>query len=377
MDTLLVAGCITSGCIRTTACDAAQLGFRPLVVREAVGDPLAAHEAALEAIDAALRRRRPARRGLRAGRARLMARGSRSSARARRFRTPTAATRARPPDRRQTLLFDCGERTTVNLVRAGINPLDLDFLFFTHLHWDHISDFGYLMLSTWNCGRRRELPIVGPAGTAAMVESCINGVHRADVESSAHTSGHCPPHVTERPAESPAYSVEEIDVGWRLETDRGPSSPAPSSTTSGSACRRSGFRVETADGVIAITGDTAPCDGVVELARGADVLVHDCAFLDEIIEARGMWSHSGSTGAGEMAAAAGVKTLVLTHLGPYTSAQPAVDMAAPYYGGRRGPEIWDEIVAQARSRFAGEVVLAHDALVIDVVSLSPSSLTTS
>jgi hypothetical protein len=41
-----------------------------------------------------------------------------------------------------------------------------------------------------------------------------------------------------------------------------------------------------------------------------------------------MWSHSGPTGAGETAAAAGVGTLVLTHLGPYTSAQPAVDMAA-------------------------------------------------
>jgi maleamate amidohydrolase len=53
VDTLLLAGCITSGCIRTTASDAAQLGFRPLVVREAVGDRSErAHEAALEAIDA-------------------------------------------------------------------------------------------------------------------------------------------------------------------------------------------------------------------------------------------------------------------------------------------------------------------------------------
>lgn len=53
VDTILLAGCITSGCIRTTAADAAQLGFRPLVVREAVGDrSSAAHEAALEAINA-------------------------------------------------------------------------------------------------------------------------------------------------------------------------------------------------------------------------------------------------------------------------------------------------------------------------------------
>jgi nicotinamidase-related amidase len=52
VDTILLAGCITSGCIRTTAADAAQLGFRPLVVRQAVGDRSpAANDAALEAID--------------------------------------------------------------------------------------------------------------------------------------------------------------------------------------------------------------------------------------------------------------------------------------------------------------------------------------
>jgi nicotinamidase-related amidase len=53
VDTLLIAGCITSGCIRTTAADAAQFGFRTLVVREAVGDRSPqANDAALAAIDA-------------------------------------------------------------------------------------------------------------------------------------------------------------------------------------------------------------------------------------------------------------------------------------------------------------------------------------
>jgi ribonuclease Z len=266
----------------------------------------------------------------------------------------------------QVLLFDCGERTTVNLVRAGINPLDLDALFFTHLHWDHISDFGYLMLSTWNCGRRRELPIFGPAGTAAMVESSIYGVHRADVEFVRGYVRALPPHVTERPAEEPAYSVEEIEAGRRLHGDGWSVLAGEVEHHQRVGMPSIGFRVESEHGVVAITGDTAPCAAVVELARGADVLVHDCAFLDEIIEERGMWSHSGPTGAGETAEAAGVKVLVLTHLGPYTSMQPAVDMAAPYYGGRRGPEIWDELGARARARFSGEVVLARDGLVLDV-----------
>jgi ribonuclease Z len=266
----------------------------------------------------------------------------------------------------EVLLFDCGERTTVNLVRAGINPLDVDALFFTHLHWDHISDFGYLMLSTWNCGRRRELPIYGPAGTAAMVESSINGVHRADVEFVRGYLRALPAHVTDRPGEAPSYAVEEIEAGWRLEAGGWSVLAGDVEHHQRVGMPSVGFRVESEHGVVAITGDTAPCDAVVELARGADVLVHDCAFLDEIIEERGMWSHSGPTGAGETAEAAGAKVLVLTHLGPYTSAQPAVDMAAPYYGGRHGPGIWDEIVARAQARFSGEVVLARDALIIEV-----------
>lgn len=266
----------------------------------------------------------------------------------------------------RTLLFDCGERTTVNLVRAGINPLDVDALFFTHLHWDHISDFGYFALSTWNCGRRRQLPIFGPPGTAEMVEASLGGVHRADVEFLRGYIRALPPHVTDRPSEEPPFVVHEIDVGWSWQQ--------PGLLVRTGAVehhQRLGmpsiaYRIESGGCSVVLTGDTAPCDSVVELARGADVLVHDAAFLDEIIEARQMWSHSGPAGAGRVAEAAGVRTLILTHLGPYTSAAPAVAMASMYYGERRGPEIWDEIVARAKAEFRGEVVLGRDALVVEV-----------
>ena len=268
----------------------------------------------------------------------------------------------------QVLLFDCGERTTVNLTRSGINPLDVDRLFFTHLHWDHISDFGYFMISTWNCGRRRQLPIVGPAGTAAMVDASIFGVHATDVAFVREYIRALPSHVSERPLESPAYSVEEIDVGWQLSGDGYRVLAGSVDHHQRIGTPSVGYRIETPQGVIALTGDTGPSDGVVELARGADVLVHDCAFLEEIIEARGMWSHSGPVVAGQAAQAAGVKTLVLTHLGPYTGPPATTAMAGMYYGPRRDSSIWAEIVERARSHFDGEVILAHDALTIDVAS---------
>jgi ribonuclease Z len=265
-----------------------------------------------------------------------------------------------------TLLFDCGERTTVNLVSAGINPLDVDALFFTHLHWDHISDFGFFAISSWNCGRRRELPIFGPPGTAAMVEASLYGVHRCDVEYLQRYVRALPDHITDRPSVDPPFRVHEMDVGWRWERDGFQVIAGAVEHHQRLGVPSIGYRIESKHGVVALSGDTAPCEEVVELARDADILVHDCAFLDEIIEAREMWSHSGPTGAGKVAAAANVKTLVLTHLGPYTSPEPSISMASMYYGEGWGPEIWEQIVRKAEAQFGGEVILGRDALVLEV-----------
>jgi ribonuclease Z len=265
-----------------------------------------------------------------------------------------------------TLLFDCGERTTVNLVRAGINPLDVDALFLTHLHWDHISDFGYFAMSSWNCGRTRELPVFGPEGTAAMVDASLFGVHRADVDFLRGYIRALPSHVIDRPSPEPPFTTQEIAVGWSWEQMgiRVTTGAVEHHQRIGMASVA--YRVESDYGIVVITGDTAPCESVVELARGANILVHDAAFLDEIIEERAMWSHSGPRGAGRVAAAAGVDTLVLTHLGPYTSAPPSVAMAEMYYGGARDGGIWDEIVARAKEHFDGEVILGRDALLLEV-----------
>jgi ribonuclease Z len=266
----------------------------------------------------------------------------------------------------EVFLFDCGERTTVNLVRAGINPLDVGVLFFTHMHWDHISDFGYFAMSSWNCGRTRELPILGPVGTKRMVESSLYGVHAADVDFVRAYVRALPKHIESRPAAEPPYTVEEIDVGFVYETSTVRIVAGSVEHHQRLGMPSVGYRIESEYGVVALSGDTAPCEGVIELARGADVLVHDAAFLDEIIEEREMWSHSGPSGAGRVAAAAGVKTLVLTHLGPYTSAPPAIEMASMYYGGRRSEQIWAEMVDRAQAQFRGEVVLARDGLVLEV-----------
>ncbi len=266
----------------------------------------------------------------------------------------------------EILLFDCGERTTINLIKAGINPNNVKHLFLTHLHWDHMSEFGYLVMSTWNCGRRHTLKVYGPNGTEAMAASSIYGTHKADFDFVRAYIKKLPPHITNKPSNDPAVETQDIDVGFVLETDK-------FKVIAGEVVHHQcvgmpsvAYRVESEYGVVAISGDTSPCQGMIDLAKGADILIHDTAFLDEIIEERQMWSHSGPSGAASVAKAAGVKKLVLTHLGPYTSMPATIEMGSMYYGPRRGPEIWDEIVACAEKIYDGPVVLGRDALVIDV-----------
>lgn len=268
----------------------------------------------------------------------------------------------------EILLFDCGERTTVNLVRAGINPINVDYLFFTHLHWDHIVDYGYFVISTWNCGRKKILKVFGPRGTKNMSNKTIYGAHEVDVlHMKIYLEKYLPDHVTNRPSPEPPIQVTEFgDDGEVIKTPNFTviSKPVEHYNKWGIPCV--GYRVESREGVVALSGDTSPCQQMVELSRNADVLIHECAFLDEIIQQRGMKSHSGPSGVGKVAQEAGVKKLVLTHLGPYTSYQAAVEMASMYYGERRGPEVWSKIVREVAKNYDGQIVLGEDALVIEV-----------
>lgn len=266
----------------------------------------------------------------------------------------------------EVLLFDCGERTTVNLVRAGINPLAVGRLFFTHLHWDHVVDYDYFVMSTWNCGRAR-LGVYGPTGTQAMCDRFLDA-HAVDVEFVRRFVATLPDHITARPPLSPGVVVTEIVEGRVLETDAFVVTAREVVHLNLLGFEHSSFayRVDSRYGSVAISGDTEPCDAMVELARGVDLLIHECTFLEEVMAVREMRGHSGPRGAGRVARQAGARKLVLTHLGPYDSHPAAVDMASMYYGPRRGPEIWSTILRDALAEYDGPVVLARDAETFDI-----------
>lgn len=223
----------------------------------------------------------------------------------------------------QKLLFDCGPATTHKLVKAGVSPVEVDHLFFTHHHFDHDSDFPAFVLTRWdqNVPRDRVLNVYGPPFTREFVEGVIDGekgLFRKDwIARVRHPVSQVT--YTDRggvlPRKKPMLTVREIGPGelvqgdgWRVLVGRAEHvQPYLDSVA---------YRVEAGGRSIVLTGDTRPCESITELSRGADALVMMCWESLEQMERTGHeFSCASVKTATETAKAAGVKQLVMVHIG--------------------------------------------------------------
>jgi ribonuclease Z len=161
-------------------------------------------------------------------------------------------------------LFDCGRGGVIRLTQAGVSPKDIDGLFLTHLHSDHVVGIPDLWLSGWFLGRDRPLPIWGPPGTHSMAE------HLAQAFAFDIRIRQAAPDPL--PAEGVAIDAKEVaqgeiynDASTRVSAflvDHGTVKPA------------FGYRVDSAAHSVVISGDTKFCQNLVDFARGADCLIH-------------------------------------------------------------------------------------------------------
>ena len=265
----------------------------------------------------------------------------------------------------QLVLFDCGERTTTNLMRAGIDPVRVNHLFLTHHHWDHMSDYGYFCICTWNYGRRDTLHVYGPEGTREMSDHILLGGHKTDVEFLRTFGKSLPSHIARKPVPEIPIEVQDLEDGESVGGDGWKVTVGLVEHLEGFPCF--GYRIDSQQGSVAISGDTQPCAGMIKLARNVDVLVHECSFLDEIISERKMKGHSGPTGAGRVAQESGARKLVITHLRPFVGPPPVMEMATMYWGNNWiGEHIIAKIVTDIRKQYDGEIVIGRDCMEIPV-----------
>ena len=231
------------------------------------------------------------------------------------------------------ILFDCGEGTQQQLLRSVGLP-ELDAIFVTHYHLDHW--LGLLgVLKTFDLrGRERPLSIYGPPGLKALLTamrpawgrvSFPLALEELDPHEEVGFDGYAiaPFAVDHHRITAYGYAFAEDDRPGRFDAETAERlgvAPGPDFGRLQAGETVNGVAPEQVMGEprrgrrIVLSGDTAPCQATEVFAHQADVLVHEATFLeDEVARARET-GHSTARQAAEIAAAAEVRLLALTHL---------------------------------------------------------------
>jgi len=265
-------------------------------------------------------------------------------------------------------LLDIGHGTTRQLVRAHIDPAQVNHVFISHLHFDHIEDAGYFVISTWMMNRAVKPVIHGPPGTRQFVSHLLeHGAFQADIRARAAYKQRAESMEMVRP------EVREFGPGPVFDDGVVKVSADYVEHIGRELLHCFGFRIEAAGKVIAFSGDTAPCESMVRLAQGADLLIHECTFPEEALEFRkkaqiGTYAHTSPTELGRLATRAGVKSLVATHFGHFDTTSPILKKSLARHMPIElvGPDFMESVVRDIREHYAGPLTIAHDLMRIDL-----------
>jgi ribonuclease BN (tRNA processing enzyme) len=248
----------------------------------------------------------------------------------------------------EAYVVDCGDGVARQLVLAAIRLPQLRHIFLTHQHSDHNVDYGNLMLLAWASGLKTRIDAWGPPPLRDMTAHFL-AMNAYDIRTRIQDEGRVALepliHVHELTKGGLVFENDDVRVTAAL-VDHPPVTPAFA------------YRFDARDRSIVISGDTRPSESLIELAAGADVLVHEAVFPEAVdrlvagvsnaatLKQSILSHHTSAEDAGRVAKKAGVKTLVLSHF------VPAED-----------PQLTDRMWIEAASaHFNGKVVVGKDLL---------------
>jgi ribonuclease BN (tRNA processing enzyme) len=226
----------------------------------------------------------------------------------------------------------------------------LRHIFITHQHSDHNLEYGNLFYTAWATGLTTAVDSWGPPPLADITRAFFLQ-NAFDIDIRIPDEGRPDPRPLLRPHQISAASVVLQTPDMKVTAALVPHPPVTPALA---------FRFDTADRSIVISGDTAYSEALIELAKGADVLVHETMFLpaiERLAQRIGNGArllehlkaaHTSTEEVGRVAAAAGVKLLVMSHLVP--GDDPAIT-----------DEQW---TAGARQHFTGRIVVGRDLMEI-------------
>lgn len=270
----------------------------------------------------------------------------------------------------ELLLFDCGEGTQRQMMRFGTG-FTVDDVFFTHLHADHFLGITGLLRTMGLQERVEPIRLWAPTAAGHILEQAVQlGVERVPFpveirelepqQRIARDGYDIVAYPTQHGTKALGFALVEHDRLGRFDVDKARALGVPEGPLYGQLHR--GLPVQLGDRTISAaevvgpprpgrrivyTGDSRPCRATVEVARAADLLVHDATFGAEEAERARATGHATAAEAAEVGRRAGVLRLVLTHL----SARYAEDPRT--------------IEREAREIFP-EAIVAHDGLVLEV-----------
>jgi len=245
----------------------------------------------------------------------------------------------------RAFLVDCGSGVTQRLVEAGTPGAAIDALLLTHLHSDHLVDLYQLVITSWHQGRARPQRVFGPRGTRRFVEGTMA---LWEAERSARIAHELRPSTA-------AFEIEVVEIEAGTIWDDGTMRITAVAVAHQPVRDAFGFVFEAGGRKLAFSGDTAYCPALVEAARGADALVHECFVHREMKpspnrSAEGMRNvaayHTLPAEVGRVAREAGARLLVLNHFVP-----TRFDRAA--------------LVAEVRETWRGPLVVGEDLMSYD------------
>lgn len=254
-------------------------------------------------------------------------------------------------------VVDCGNGVARQIVQAGLRLSALKSIFITHQHSDHNLDYGNLFYFAWYMNVRGQVNSYGPPPLAEMTKKFFE-LNAFDIDMRIRDEGRRDPRPLLVPHEIVSAGIVMQDDNVRVTCVLADHPPLPVALS---------YRFDTADRSVVFSGDTRKTDALINLAKGADVFVCEAQYLPGIRQvlkgavqagafdkdtAADLFKSISSNAltveqAGEVAQAAGVKTLVLTHFVPGNDAVP------------------DQVfVEQARKAFSGEIIAGRDLLEI-------------
>ena len=278
------------------------------------------------------------------------------------------------------LLIDCGEGTQRQLLRSDAGLADLEDVFLTHHHADHVLGLPGMLKTFALRGRETAITVHGPRGTRSLLGALRIVIGRLTYplevrelepgEVIARDDYRIEAFAVSHGLDAIGYALREDARPGRFEVDAAdalgvPDGPARGALQRGQPVTLDSGRVVRPDEVvgpprrgrtIVVTGDTAPAQSVVEAATGADVLVHEATFLaDERARARET-EHSTAGEAALVAREADVGLLALTHLSARYAGSEVADEACQLFPRTVVPRDFDVVVVPLPERGGPELV---------------------